>query len=120
MTKQILIFALVAGLGTMAAAPQSFIDGPGVTVELGSAAVLHRTPIAYTPEALRAKREGSVLAEVTLDGAGNVLDARILSGPNELRKSVMQSVLQWHFAADSGATTRQVNVTFQMPGTPAK
>ena len=33
---------------------------------------------------------------------GNVSDARVVSGPEELRKTALQSVLQWHFARESG------------------
>jgi TonB family protein len=38
-----------------------------------------------------------------------------LSGPTELRRAALQSVLQWHFANDTGANTRQVRITFKLP-----
>ncbi len=59
--------------------------------------------------------EGAVTLEVQLDDKGNVADARVLSGPTELRNSTLQSVLQWHFAHDSAGATRQVTVSFQAP-----
>jgi TonB family protein len=44
-----------------------------------------------------------------------VIDASILSGPDELRKPVLQSVLGWHFAKESAQTTRQVTIGFVLP-----
>src|SRR5689334_3008322 len=92
-TNLILTFAMAAGF-----AAAQVPDAPGVTVELNGAVVLHRSTVTY-PEAARGKGiAGRVSAEVTLDPAGNVTDARILSGPEELRKPVLQSLLSWHFA----------------------
>jgi TonB family protein len=83
-----------------------------VTVNTTGAVLLHRSAIAY-PESLREKGvQGTVSVEVTLDTSGEVSDARILSGPEELRKPVLASVLNWHFAP-GGGTTRVVEVTFQ-------
>jgi len=100
----------------LSAQPQVVNDGPGVTVDLGNSAVMHRTAIAYPYGARGTKLEGTVLVEATLDSAGNVADAHVVSGPTELRRSVLQSVLQWHFANDTGANTRQIRITFSDPG----
>lgn len=40
------------------------------------------------------------------------------SGPDELRKTVIQSVLNWHFMNDSAGTTRTVNIEFTLPQGP--
>jgi TonB family protein len=53
--------------------------------------------------------------EVKVDAKGNVADAHVLSGPDELRKAALQSVLQWHFTSDSAGTTRVVQITFELP-----
>ncbi len=87
-------------------------DSPGVAVNLGAANVVHRTGIEYPRAAITNGIQGSVSAEVTLDKAGNVVDARVLSGPTELRRAVLQSILQWHFVSDSSQTTRVVHVAF--------
>jgi TonB family protein len=132
MSKTRSISALTAGLGILAAAcwfvtmtfplaaaPQTVVDGAGVTVDVGGSALMHRSSVMYPDQARRAKVEGTVVVEAMVDSSGNVVDARILSGPNELRRGVLQSVLQWHFANDTGANTRQVRVTFQAPTAPA-
>lgn len=118
-----MISALAGGLGILAtacwfvtatfplsAAPQN--DAAGVTINLGGAAVLHRAPVAY-PDAARAKGvQGDVIVEIKLDSAGNVADARVVSGPDELRRPALESVLEWHFTKDSAGMVRQVSIGF--------
>jgi TonB family protein len=107
----------LAGLGVSVnrARGQAVPDAPGVKVDLGSSPVIHRTPVEY-PAAARTKgAEGTVQVEVRLDNNGNVSDARVLSGPDEFRKTVLQSVLSWHFPPDAAGSTKVVNVEFQTP-----
>ncbi len=99
----------------LAAAPQVVSDAPGVSVDVGGGRLLHRAPVAY-PESVRSKRiQGSVVLELTFDGTGAVADARVVSGPEELRKTALQSALQWHFAGEAAGNKRQVTVSFQAP-----
>jgi TonB family protein len=99
----------------LAAQPQLLADGAGITVDLMGAPLMHRSPVLYSPSARANKIEGAVVAQVKLDENGNVTDAAILSGPDELRVAVLQSVLSWHFAKEVGNSTRQVAVHFQVP-----
>jgi TonB family protein len=127
MSKARLISALTAGLGILAlacwfvtstfpltAAPQA-PDGAGVTVEMGGANVMHRSPVIYPDAARRAGVEGTVTLELTTDSNGNVSDARVLSGPVPLRRSAIQSVLQWHLMKGSSPDVRTVSITYQLP-----
>jgi TonB family protein len=98
-----------------AAAPQIANDAPGVTVSLNGAAVLHRTGVGYPPAALREGVQGTVSLQVKLDSTGTVNDAQVLSGPDQLRKAAMESVLQWHFTQDVAGTTRVVQIAFELP-----
>ncbi len=59
--------------------------------------------------------QGTVVVEATLDAKGMVSDARVVSGPPELRKPALESVLQWHFTQDAAESVRQIGVTFQTP-----
>ncbi len=128
MSKTRLVSSMAASLGILAAAcwmitaavplaaaPES--DSPGVTVELNGATLLHRPPVHY-PEAARTRGvQGAVAVQVNIDAHGNVADAQVLSGLEELRRAVLESVLEWHFTADAASTTRQVAVAFQsVPG----
>jgi TonB family protein len=100
------------------AAPQVVNDAPGVTVGMNGVSLLHRSPVEYPVAALRAGIQGTLSVEVKLDAKGNVADAHVLSGPDELRKAALQSVLQWHFTSDSAGTTRVVQINFELPKTP--
>jgi TonB family protein len=126
MSKTRLISALAAGLGILAAAcwfttgtfplsaaPQA--DAQGVTVDMRGATVMHRAAVAYPETARRAGVQGMVVVEVKVDSAGNVGDARVLNGPDELRRAALESVLGWHFTRDSANGTRQVAIAFALP-----
>jgi len=105
---------MVTATFPLAAAPQLVADAPGVTVDIGTAALMHRMPVAYPAAALAAHVEGTVLVQATVDSTGEVTDASVLSGPEELRKSTIQSVFQWHFVRASSGT-HIVTITFQIP-----
>jgi TonB family protein len=99
----------------LAAAPQVVADAPGVSVGLGGATLMHRAPVDY-PAAARAQGiQGTVVVQVKLDTSGSVSDAQVLSGPDELRKAALASVLNWHFTDDAAGGTRQVSIAFQLP-----
>jgi TonB family protein len=73
--------------------------------------------VAY-PVAAREKRvQGVVVVQVRVDGSGNVADAQVQSGPEELRRSALESVLQWHFAHEAAGNARQVTIAFTLPKT---
>lgn len=115
MSKILLIASLIAACILAIAAPQAVNDAPGVTVTLNGAAVLHRTGVGYPPAALRDRVQGTVTLQVKLDSAGEVNDAQVLSGPDELRKAALESVLQWHFAQEVAGTTREIQIAFELP-----
>lgn len=119
-TALVLSCWFVTGALPLKAAPQEVADGVGVSVDVGGARLMHRPGIMYTREAYVKGVEGTVVAQVKTDSTGNVVDAGITSGPDELRKTVLQSLLNWHFAGDSANSTRQITVTFMRPkGAPA-
>jgi TonB family protein len=115
--------AIVAVAGWMAirsfplhAAPQTVRDSPGVKVQQDEIKLLHRTPVRYPQEALRKGIQGSVIVEATLDQKGEVTDAQVLNGPQELRKAALESVLQWHYNLDAGVPPKvQVAIDFVLP-----
>jgi TonB family protein len=128
MSKTRLVSSMAAALGVLvaacwlatatfplAAAPQVVADAPGVSVGLGGATLMHRAPVDY-PAAARAQGiQGTVVVQVKLDTSGSVSDAQVLSGPDELRKAALASVLNWHFTDDAAGGTRQVSIAFQLP-----
>ena len=107
--------ALALGLAALGVSAQAVSDDPGITVDLNGSEVLHRTPVRYPGNARVQGIEGTVVVEVTLDASGMVSDARVLSGPAELRRPSLASVLDWHFTRDAANTTRPVTIRFQLP-----
>jgi len=106
---------LASGVFPLTAGPQEVNDAAGVTVNLNGSTVLHRAAVHYPASALQHGVQGAVSVAVKLDATGNVSDAHVLSGPDELRAAVLQSVLEWHFTRDAANSTREVLVTFEMP-----
>jgi TonB family protein len=86
----------------------------GITVDTGGA-VLHRATVEYPQTAFEKGVRGTVVVEATLDVAGNVDDAHMVSGPTELRRAAIQSVLSTHFVNSGAGSTRQVSITFATP-----
>jgi TonB family protein len=106
---------LVTGALPLAAAPQVVADAPGVSVDLNGAPLMHRSPVGYPAEALAKGIEGTVVVQVKIDARGEVSDASVVSGPQELRRAVLASALAWHFAKEAAPSTRTVAVAFALP-----
>lgn len=77
-------------------------DAAGVALQ-AAPPVVHRARVDYPEQAKRQRIEGVVTLEARLAPSGSVTDARVLSGPPELRKAALESLLQWHFQNDDYA-----------------
>ena len=94
--------------------------GPVQTVK-GGAHLLHGALPEYPRRAIQQRIEGDVDLELTVDERGEVSDARVVSGPDELRRAALQAVLQWHFAPQSlRSTVTQVSLRFSAPAADAE
>ncbi|HUB79796.1 MAG TPA: energy transducer TonB [Bryobacteraceae bacterium] len=113
-----LLFSILAAACLALALPQDPTDGMGVTVSLNGAEILHREGVGYPPSAMRNGIQGTVSVEVKIGPTGEVSDAQVLTGPKELRKAVLESVLEWHFAQSLAGATRMVEVAFTTPKIP--
>jgi hypothetical protein len=82
-------------------------DGPGIVVEPG-AKVLERPPVFF-PTGVTTN--GSVTVKSTVGATGEVIDARVVRGPEQLRRAALLSILNWRFAAD-GVRTVQSTIRF--------
>ena len=128
MSKTRMMIAQIAALTMMAVAcwfvtgaiplhaqAQMVADGAGVTVNLNGSQLMHRSPVMYPADAFTKGVEGTVVVQVRLDANGEVIDDAVLSGPDELRKGVQQTILNWHFDTAAGSATRVVNIDFVKP-----
>lgn len=91
---------------------QTAPDSPGIVVNAG-ATLLHRAPVRVQA----GETPGTVILSATLDSSGEVTDAHVLSGPDELRRSALSSVLQWHY--QPGPTTVQISIQYGAAQSPS-
>jgi TonB family protein len=96
--------------------PAQHQPGEPVTVARGGDHLLHASLPEYPRRAIQQRVEGEVVLDVTIDERGEVSDARVLSGPEELRRAALESVLQWHYAPEKvRSTSAQVALRFTAP-----
>jgi protein TonB len=94
----------------MVSPAQTVVDDPGVTVDAGGK-LLHRGPVHYP---LGQRAGGTVTIDATLNSKGEVTDARVLTGPEELRKSALAAVLDWHYSTERGTLSHaQISIRFE-------
>ncbi len=95
-------------------------DGSGIRVDPGGR-ILYRPSLSYPPSAAQSRTTGAVVLDLTLDGKGQVADARVVSGPQELRHAALQSALTWHYVASANTpNTARATIDFELAAnTPA-
>ena len=90
--------------------------GDPIQVLRGGEHLLHGQLPDYPRRAIEQKIEGDVVVDLTLNERGEVLDARVLRGPDELRKATLEAVLQWHYSPSAlGSAMTQATLRFQIP-----
>jgi TonB family protein len=90
-------------------------DGSGIHVDPGGS-ILYRPSLAYPLSAARSRTAGTVVLDLTLDSNGRVADARVVSGPQELRHVALQSALTWRYAPGANtADTVKASIDFGLP-----
>jgi TonB family protein len=95
-----------AEIRRVAAAAQPAQTSPGY--------VVNRSPGSYPIQARQKRIEGTVIVELTFNARGDIVDSRVLSGPEELRQAGLQTALQGGYGIDI-ARTLQVVVDFKLP-----
>jgi TonB family protein len=93
--------------------------GPDVSVDTGGATLVHPAPIEYAARLKEKGVAGTVLVNATVDGEGNVVEARALNGPEGLKQAAVRSVRRWRFAPDEGEK-RLVKIEFHAPAEKAE
>ncbi|MBZ5535745.1 MAG: M56 family metallopeptidase [Acidobacteriia bacterium] len=109
---------LVVGSLPLKATPRLVADSEGVKVMSGEANLIHRARIEYSQAAREKGIQGTVVLNVLVGNDGTVNDATIISGPSELRRTALQSVLQWHYARGMEGKKVEVSIQFQLSQPP--
>jgi TonB family protein len=90
-------------------------SGKPVEIVKGGEHLLHGELPEYPLRAIEQKVEGDVLLDIAVDNQGEVTDARVLSGPDELRKAALGAVLGWHYSPSSvRAASTQATIRFTL------
>jgi TonB family protein len=80
----------------------------------GERAVKVRSAPSYPELARRMKITGVVVVSATADAAGNVTDAKTVSGNRMLAVAAEDAVRRWKFAPGPDATTETVDINFAL------
>jgi TonB family protein len=89
-----------------------------IQVESGGDRLLHRAPLEYPRWVIDKQISGLVVVEISIDDRGFVADAHVVSGPQELRRAVLQSVLNWQYdPKNQPPGTAEVAIRFSLPST---
>jgi hypothetical protein len=87
-----------------------------IVIESGGDHLLRRGALEYPRWVQDEHVEGLVEVQVSTDKMGRVLDARVLDGPQELRRPVLRSVLDWQYDPQAKPPgTYQIAVRFTLP-----
>ena len=130
MTTRRLILSLVASAGALTLAAtmavrsfpleahgQTETGGGGpVQIVKGGDHLLHGELPEYPHRAIEQRVQGDVLLDLAVDDQGEVSDARVLTGPDELRKAALGAVLSWHYAPSAvRSLSTQATLRFRLP-----
>ncbi len=88
-----------------------------VEIVKGGEHLLHGELPEYPRRAIEQKVEGDVLLDIAVDDQGEVSDARVLSGPDELRRAALSTVLGWHYSPSAlRSASTQATIRFNLNG----
>ena len=113
----LVLTATLASLGGAAwlfpfpSAAQAVPDDPGISVVAGG-------QLVHRPALHNGKTNGTVVLDASLDKSGEVADAHVVSGPDELRREALASVLQWHYQSNGAASTVRISIQYGLSAIP--
>jgi TonB family protein len=106
--------AITSVLLPLRAPAQQSVGDPGEVLVKRGPKLIQQARAMYPPVAKLKRIEGVVTLEVSVAANGLVTDARVLNGPDELRRSALQAVLQWQFEPGDSATRAEVEINFRI------
>ena len=78
---------------------------------------IRMTPAEYPPDALAKGIRGTVMVDITINPAGDVTTASVVSGPPELRSAAFTAAMGLKYEAGPSTTAGRVGVQFQIDRT---
>ncbi|MBI3209557.1 MAG: M56 family metallopeptidase [Candidatus Solibacter usitatus] len=95
-------------------APAQTVQGVAEATTKSGSQAIHKAPTRYPAEAKLKRIQGDVILEASIDAKGLVTEARVLSGPEELRRAAVQSLMQWQFTATGAPARAEVTINFRL------
>ncbi|MGH9352120.1 MAG: energy transducer TonB, partial [Terriglobia bacterium] len=90
-------------------------------VDVKQLKVVHKVVPPYPVEAKKARIQGKVLLDVTLNKVGEVIEVKVISGPPLLVKSAIDAVRQWRYEPSPLLPARtRITITYTLADTPSK
>jgi len=112
MISRIAVLAFPLSVGVQAQQQSS----EAIQIESGADHLLHRGAIEYPGWAIERRIQGLMVVEVETNDEGTVSDLHVISGPQELRRIVLESILGWKYdPTKQPAGTTQVAIRFRLP-----
>ncbi|HET8547370.1 MAG TPA: M56 family metallopeptidase [Bryobacteraceae bacterium] len=85
-----------------------------IRVDTGSVPLAYPPRAVYSPAARSKRVEGTVFLQLRIGENGEVIDAVVNSGPDELRAVSLQSALLWRFGKDATGKTVHASVDYRL------
>lgn len=90
-------------------------------VDVKQLKLAHQVMPRYPVEAKKARVQGKVLLDITVNKAGEVTEEKVVSGPPMLVKSAMDAVRQWRYASSPLLPARtRVTMNYTLADEPSK
>ena len=90
-------------------------DTAAITQQEQTLKVTHRVAPVYPDEAKRARIEGKVVLDVTVEENGEVSIAKVVNGPKLLQQAAVDAAKQWRFSNPLNASvTIQLTLAFAL------
>jgi len=106
--------AITSILLPLRAPAQQTVGDPGEMSVKRGPKLIQQVRAVYPPAAKLKRIEGTVSLDVSVAANGLVSDARVLSGPDELRRAALQAILQWQFEPGDSASRAEVEINFSL------
>jgi TonB family protein len=113
-----LLILAVAGWGAIVSFPLTALaEAPPAEVQDDGFVVRQNATVYYPREAIETGLEGEVVVELTFNTGGTIVDSRVLSGPDALRRAAIQTAIGGTYTV-TGNRTLQVIVEFALENIP--
>ena len=112
----LIVLPVVPGLPQAVAQDEASSQKESVSRQAQQVKLIKGPMAPYPNEAFKKRIEGKIVLSIVVDGHGHVSDAKVLSGPAELRQAALVSVKMWEYQPPKSApVTTTVWMSYGFP-----